>query len=218
VNIQDLMGELSTLRPIFHSEADFQHPLAWLIHERHPDARIRLEVPAFAASRNHVDLLVVEGDSVTPIELKYWQAALDFVDEFGESFHLSNQAAQDMHRAAYAMDLMRVEELVAARPGSVEWVVAVTNDPSYWQPGRAGGGTSDAVFRLHDGRELSGQLDWRSKATYSASSGPKQAAVSKRLASAWARAEARIRSRGQSAGRSAMWRSALFPIREIRYG
>ena len=39
------MRELAQRRPIFHSEADFQHALAWEIHALHTDCQIRLERP-----------------------------------------------------------------------------------------------------------------------------------------------------------------------------
>ncbi len=43
--LHKLMADLAAHRPIFHSEADFQHALAWQIHEAMPDCEIRLEWP-----------------------------------------------------------------------------------------------------------------------------------------------------------------------------
>ena len=37
------MDSLAAKRPIFHSEADFQHALAWEVQLAHPNAGIRLE-------------------------------------------------------------------------------------------------------------------------------------------------------------------------------
>ena len=43
-NIHKILSELSKERQIFHSEADFQHALAWKIHETYKDQfQIRLE-------------------------------------------------------------------------------------------------------------------------------------------------------------------------------
>jgi len=45
-HVPDLLAELQGLahcQPIFHSEADFQHALAWRLHELWPEARIRLD-------------------------------------------------------------------------------------------------------------------------------------------------------------------------------
>ena len=36
------MAALARMRPLFHSEADFQHAFAWQLRSAHPDARIRL--------------------------------------------------------------------------------------------------------------------------------------------------------------------------------
>ena len=42
-HIKKLMVELSKERRLFHSEADFQHALAYLIHQKYPNTQIRLE-------------------------------------------------------------------------------------------------------------------------------------------------------------------------------
>ena len=49
LDIDGLMTGLAGTRKVFHSEADFQHALAWQIHEAMPESRIRLEVDAFPA-------------------------------------------------------------------------------------------------------------------------------------------------------------------------
>jgi len=41
--IEETMAALARVRPLFHSEADFQHAFAWQLHSADPDARIRLE-------------------------------------------------------------------------------------------------------------------------------------------------------------------------------
>ena len=51
IDIPKIMNELSKLRPIFHSEADFQHALAWEVHRCFPEAAIRLELPFKAGGR-----------------------------------------------------------------------------------------------------------------------------------------------------------------------
>jgi len=37
--IEETMAALALVRPLFHSEADFQHAFAWQLHSAHPDAR-----------------------------------------------------------------------------------------------------------------------------------------------------------------------------------
>lgn len=171
-------------RPVFHSEADFQHALAWRIHIARPEARIRLEVPAFEASRYRLDLRVDLPDGRVPIELKYWQASLTWAAGDGETFRLINQSAQDMHRAAFTKDVMRVEELVAQDAAVEGWVVALTNDPSYWSPGRDSA-SSDAAFRIHEGREFGGRLVWRTGTSLNTMKGTETIALRGIYRAAW---------------------------------
>jgi hypothetical protein len=42
-NFAAILGALALKRPIFHSEADFQHAVAWEIHSRRPELSVRLE-------------------------------------------------------------------------------------------------------------------------------------------------------------------------------
>ena len=43
LDIHEIIRQLSIWLPIFHSEADFQFSLAWLIKEKYPECEIRLE-------------------------------------------------------------------------------------------------------------------------------------------------------------------------------
>ncbi len=57
LDIDEIMCQLSKCRPIFHSEADFQFSLAWMIKEQYPNCDIRLEfVPEFNPNL-HLDIL-----------------------------------------------------------------------------------------------------------------------------------------------------------------
>ena len=49
-NVTSLMDAPARDRPVFHSEADFQHALAWCIHEAIPDGGCRLEFKPFPAN------------------------------------------------------------------------------------------------------------------------------------------------------------------------
>src|SRR5437764_4611807 len=75
LDMRGLLDRLSAERPIFHSEADFQHALAWLIHSEHPNAQIRLETRPERGIR--LDLLVVVGGERIAIELKYLVARFE---------------------------------------------------------------------------------------------------------------------------------------------
>ena len=68
-DITHLMNELARYRPVFHSEADFQHALAWRIHEAMPDCEVRLEYKPFPTKRLYLDLWLP--DIGVAMELKY---------------------------------------------------------------------------------------------------------------------------------------------------
>ena len=53
-DVDTVMAKLSSARRLFHSEADFQHAFAWVLHEVNPSLNIRLEVRQ--DKREYVDL------------------------------------------------------------------------------------------------------------------------------------------------------------------
>lgn len=155
--VQASLARLAERRPVFHSEADFQHALAWQLQLDHPSATIRLETRPLAGRSVFLDLALTLDGVRTAIELKYLVRAL--VTEIdGERFELRAQSAHDVRRYDVVKDLRRLEEVVDARAADVGVMVAITNDPAYWTPGREG--TIDASFRLHDGAALAGSLGW----------------------------------------------------------
>jgi hypothetical protein len=154
-----LLAGLAEQRPIFHSEADFQHALAWLIHEVRPTATVRLEIPRdIDGRRAHVDVWVADGERLA-IELKYLTTAVDAVVG-DERFHLLNQAAQDLGRYDILKDLVRVERLVAAGSADRGIVIALSSDSTYWRDPQSHRSPNYAALRLTEGRTLSGTLAW----------------------------------------------------------
>lgn len=144
-DIEAAMAALAKRRPVFHSEADFQHELAWTIRERHPDAGIRLEYPLpLDGPRGAIDIWLTDGP--TAIELKYWKKG----------------GAPDLARYDFWKDIDRLESLIADRWIDTGYVVAVANDQSIWNKGKTG--TADESFRLHEGREVEGTLAWGARA------------------------------------------------------
>jgi hypothetical protein len=155
--VQESLARLADRRPVFHSEADFQHALAWQLQLDHPSAIIRLETRPLAGRAVFLDLaLNIDGVRIA-IELKYLVRAL-VTEVDGERFELRAQSAHDVRRYDVVKDLRRLEEVVDAGAADVGVMVAITNDPAYWVPGREG--TIDAQFRLHDGAALAGILGW----------------------------------------------------------
>ena len=159
VSIEALLATLAGSRKVFHSEADFQHALAWQIHEAMPDNQVRLEVDVMQVEhqRRFLDIwLPVEG---VAIELKYKTRGLE-LEQDDESFALRDQSAQDQGRYDFLRDIQRLElmrsKLEQCKAG---YAVLLTNDSSYWKvPTHRD--TVDAALRVHEGREVSGALAW----------------------------------------------------------
>jgi len=164
IDIPGILGALAIIRPVFQSEADFQHALAWEIHRSMPDAQVRLEVPvASVDAQMHIDIWVQHGNMLHAIELKYKTRALS-VQIGNEIFSLKDQSAQDTGRYDFVKDMQRLEQVLVLKDNSVGYAVLLTNDSAYWiNPGEKQ--TVDADFRLFQGRSLPGRLEWGAAAS-----------------------------------------------------
>ncbi len=163
LDIKDIMNRLALERPIFHSEADFQHALAWKIHELIPGTSIRLEVPSGRFDkRERVDILVMIGRAQYALELKYKKRRLECVSG-GEKFVLTNDGAQDIGRYDFIKDVVRLERYVLAAHNTAGCAILLTNDDLYWKPSARG--INSAAFFLHEGRDLDngGPLAWHAR-------------------------------------------------------
>lgn len=158
----DIMGALNTLaglRPVFHSEADFQHALAWVLHERHPDFNVRLEYrPSKIREKTYVDIWLERAGDICAIELKYKTRKLR-VAAGDELFTLLDQSAQDQARYDYCRDIARIENLKDAYMGLAGFAIFLTNDRGYWRESTRVGNV-DGAFRLHEAAKLNGELAW----------------------------------------------------------
>jgi hypothetical protein len=159
-DIGRVLISLSEKRPIFHSEADFQHSLAWELREHYPGCQIRLETKVHGAgTKVYLDILCEYQGRKYAIELKYKTLAFDcFVN--GEQFYLSNQGAQDTGRYDVLKDIQRLEEMVLRGVADEGTLIFLTNDKSYYiEPGKEMK-TVDQDFRIHHGKTVNGQLRW----------------------------------------------------------
>lgn len=161
--ISDLLDELSEERPVFYTEADFQHALAWKAQSIYPNANIRLEYPVMIDNKiSYIDVVIEKENIKYFLELKYKTLNLSKVID-GEQFLLKNQGAQDTGRYDYIKDICRIEKVVKGSGKSMGVALLLTNDASYWTESmntRA----NDARFRLHQGRKLNGVVGWSEKA------------------------------------------------------
>lgn len=155
--IHDCLKALAGERPLFHSEADFQHALAWQIQQLLPDAKIRLELPLKGETRRYLDIAVQDGADRVLIELKYKTRSFR-VRASDEEFILRDQGAQDVGRYDFLKDIERLETMLAEQVGNRGYAILLSNDHGYWTQARSH--TVDAAFRLHEESLLSGTRHW----------------------------------------------------------
>lgn len=157
--MQQILEKLASKRPVFHSEADFQHALAWQIQHEIPDAQIRLEKPMpLGDSTAYLDLLVKTSTCHIAIELKY-KTSKTYFQHGDEEFKLKEQGAQDLGRYDFVTDIKRLENYVKTNNQSEGFAIFLTNDKSYWsEPKR--NKANDMMYRIHDGKVIEGCLTW----------------------------------------------------------
>lgn len=168
IDIHEILSILSKQRPIFHSEADFQHAFAWGIHDRLPNASIRLEKPILVDAKSkplHLDFWAEQDGKAIAIELKYKTRRCHHCIA-NEQFHLANHSAQDIGRYDFIKDIQRLEQIVSSCQNIkvCGYAIFLTNDSTYWTPA-PNGQTIDTAFRLNSGRVLYGTLSWGNQAS-----------------------------------------------------
>jgi len=172
VDLNPLLKTLCENRPVFHSEADFQHALAWQIHKEWQTYSIRLEYPLFPRKSDHLDILAFDRGNRLAIELKYKTRAL-FATVNGELFWLKNHSAQDQGRYDFLLDIQELEQFLSENSNTTGYAVLLTNDSSYWTPPR-NDSTADVSFRLHEGKIINGALSWGTAASGGTTQGRKE--------------------------------------------
>jgi len=173
IDIATMLSSLAAEQPIFHSEADFQHALAWCIHTTMPDAKVRLEYRSRLDETVYLDIWVQTASNNIALELKYPTRKLECVVA-GEEFALKNQAAQDIRRYDFIKDVARLEHVVEAFPNTYGYALLLTNDSSYWAKSLSNA-TTDVAFRIHEGASIAGTLAWASHASAGTMSGRERA-------------------------------------------
>ena len=155
------MNELAQLRPVFHSEADFQHELGCLLKSK--GHLVRLERPYYLAVPNFPNPikveLDVEVDGIVSIELKFKTTLCNTVVN-GESFNLKDHSAPNLGRFDVVDDARRVRNLVDHGPHKFGFSVLLTNSQYYWANDAQN--TMSASFDLTNGRvfQIGQMLNW----------------------------------------------------------
>ena len=163
--VAEWLKGLAYTRPLFHSEADFQHALAWHIHtETRPECRVRLEFKPPHDRNLYLDIWLPDGGIA--IELKYKTRRRDLTIG-GEAFQLREQSAHDCGRYDFLQDVSRLEALMDDCAVEVKrgFAIFLTNDARYWEYPRFLKNPryrkpNDCGFRIHDGHEVGGCLEW----------------------------------------------------------
>ena len=159
IDVHAVMASLARTRPVFHSEADFQHAFAWHVHQTMPDQQVRLECRPLPDQRLYVDLWLPT--MRLAVELKYRTRKLALLHA-GERYDLRQQGACDIGRYDFCKDIRRVE-LLHDGPAVAGFAVLLTNEHLYWSPPQSPGKVDEA-FHVHHGRHLSGSLAWSPRA------------------------------------------------------
>ena len=163
LDVDDLMKDLARKRAVFHSEADFQHALAWRIHEVDRDARIRLEWPVkWLDPKKRIYIDIYLPNRRVAVELKYVTQRLQFKHE-DECFDLLDHRAHDTRRYDFLKDIQRLEQLYlsARRDVQTGFAILLTNDPLYWEEPKLDPKKAiDAEFRIHEGLTKGGCMAW----------------------------------------------------------
>lgn len=164
VPLARVMETLSSKRPIFHSEADFQFSFAQTVTALDPKVDCRLERPMRnpdTGKTDYLDLLCTGVGGETAIEFKYftrrWRGLVG-----GEAFELRAHAATDLLRLHFVHDVVRLERFGLERAGLA---VLLTNEPGLWT--KTERKSRDRDFHLYEGRQLKGTLLW-ADGTYAA--------------------------------------------------
>ena len=159
--LPDVMEHLSTQRPVFHSEADFQFAFAQAVTALDPSLRVRLEVPKRAEKRTYVDLACATDDLTTLVEFKYVTRSWTGTDgRTRELFALRAHSALDLARLHFVHDVTRLERWTQDERVTDGLAVMLTNDNRLWEPPVSPPTTRDRAYRIHEGLTLTGRLAW----------------------------------------------------------
>lgn len=164
-DILEIMKLLAAKRPLFTSEADFQFALAWEIKSEYEGCNVYLEFIPEYDKDIHIDIVVEYNGKYFPVELKYKTKYTDEINYNGICFQLKNQSAKDVNCYKYLYDIQRIEKFCRHYKQAEEgYAIFITNDISYKKPPVK----KDCVyadFSLHEGRSITGKLDWSEKAS-----------------------------------------------------
>jgi hypothetical protein len=159
--VEKAINELKLERPVFCSEADFQHSLAIKIsNQNHDLSKIRLEklIPLKENKRNYVDLFLNFENFKAVLELKY-KTKKEIIFHDNEEFNLLGHGAQNLGSYAFFKDIQDIESLINKKQINMGMCLFLTNDSYYWREHSRESITKN--FRISDKRKVGNEvLNW----------------------------------------------------------
>jgi hypothetical protein len=160
MNKQDIihaLNDLSEVRPVFHSEADFHHSLANIFASNGFNCRLEKPYSIMVNGeeiRVELDILVVEnGQNETAIELKYVKKRYAGIHS-DEHFDLAESWSTNLSRFDCFADFQRVSALVNAGKATKGFCIFLTNKENAWNHDVTASGNLGSQFSIHEGRVL----------------------------------------------------------------
>ena len=164
--IEKAFKSLMKKRSFFVSEADFQHSFAIELRDKFKGKKdaVYLEYPVEQDKKHaYIDIVLVHGKDMYPIELKYKTKKTDCTDTLPNTNQkacdlLKTHSAQDLGAYDFLYDVYRIEKSNM----NAGVAIMLTNDPWYWTEGKRGA-ICDS-FRIYQGRTVEKELKWKLKA------------------------------------------------------
>ncbi|MCK5581552.1 MAG: hypothetical protein KAJ18_09815 [Candidatus Omnitrophica bacterium] len=135
--IRDALKNLFRERPVFHSEADFQHEFAMKLRDIPGSQRIRVEKSYSLGSQDDekiaLDIYFEINGKKIGIELKY-KIRGPFLRWKEEEFNLTSANAHPHNRYFFIKDISRLEKLKASDEIAEGYAIFLTNEYLYYKP------------------------------------------------------------------------------------
>ncbi len=126
--IKNILKELAKERPLFHSEADFQHAFAMKFMQISNPKQIRLERRFITENKKQfeLDMFVQTKNSKIGIELKYPQHKYETTFN-EETFILKSHNNPGGNRYSFLYDIYRLEQLKESKIINEGYAILLTN-------------------------------------------------------------------------------------------
>jgi len=167
-NLETLLESLSSKRPLFRSEKDFQESLLQIIRSK----SLKCDANKII-NDTKIDIWIEDGDKEMLIQLKHKTKKLSVTVD-GSPFNLKNHGAKDQGRYDFLKDVKSLEPFIIDQKHRSGFSILLTNDHRYWEkPIKPD--SVDRDFQLYEGRKVSGKLQWRKEASNGTKSGRENA-------------------------------------------